>query len=113
MNQTKSSHRGGRRPGAGRKKSALTIRTRAMAEQLIISGLTPLESMIKLMRSPQPVRQKMESQAKYDQRVYQWREFTLNAAAKAAPYIHPRLQAIEHTGKDGAPPSVNINVEFI
>ena len=26
-----------------------------------------------------------------------------NIAKHAAPYMHPRLSAIEHTGKDGAP----------
>jgi hypothetical protein len=27
----------------------------------------------------------------------------LDAAAKAAPYVHPRLSQIEQTGKDGGP----------
>ena len=30
-------------------------------------------------------------------------ERAAEVAAKAAPYLHPRLQAIEHSGKDGGP----------
>jgi hypothetical protein len=34
--------------------------------------------------------------------------FRFEAAKAAAPYIHPRLAAIEHTGKGGGPVQVNI-----
>jgi hypothetical protein len=29
-------------------------------------------------------------------------------AAKMAPYVHPRLSAVEHTGKDGRPLHVDV-----
>lgn len=30
-------------------------------------------------------------------------DMRLDAANKAAPYVHPKLASIEHTGKDGGP----------
>lgn len=35
------------------------------------------------------------------------------AAKAAAPYIHPRLAAIEHTGKDGGAMEHSLTVEFV
>jgi hypothetical protein len=47
------------------------------------------------------------SNAHHDAELLESRVKLLNMAATiakhAAPYIHPRLSAIEHTGKDGAP----------
>lgn len=71
----------GKRAGAGRKPGALTLRTRAIAEAAINSGeLTPLEVMLKAMQH------------------FAGQEQWVNAAAiakDAAPYVHPRLSAIE------------------
>lgn len=79
---------GGARTGAGRKAGVLTSKTRAIAEQAIADGITPLEVMLHAMR------------AKYG-------EGDLVAAAAlakdAAPYVHPRLAAIEQSGPDGGP----------
>lgn len=70
--------RGGKREGAGRKASALTHKTRAIAEGLVLEGSeTPLEVILKLMRNAQNDEDK------------------LKAAIAAAPYVHPRLAAIE------------------
>ncbi|MDA0739794.1 MAG: hypothetical protein O3A59_12775 [Nitrospirae bacterium] len=113
MNQTKLSHRGGKRPGAGRKKSALTIRTRAMAEELIASGVSPLEFVINLMRESKPKRLKNETLAAYESRVIAWRTQTFDAARAALPYIHPRLAAVEHSGQDGESIPHSIEVVFI
>lgn len=77
---------GGARKGAGRKPGSLTTRTRAIAEQAIAEGITPLEVMLGAMR------------ARYE-------AGDLLAAASlakdAAPYVHPRLAAIEQSGPDG------------
>jgi hypothetical protein len=73
---------GGARKGAGRKPSTLTIRTREIAEKAIKGGeTTPLEYMLQVMRDDG------ESGL-----------MRFEAAKAAAPYIHPRLNAIEHTG---------------
>ena len=81
-NHTKSKGRGGARKGAGRKKGAATKRTREIANKAVQDGITPLEVMLGAMRQA-------------------WESGELNTAAghakDAAPYIHPRLQAIEHS----------------
>ncbi len=99
--------------GAGRKKSALTIRTRAMAERIIASGIAPLEHMITLMREPKPERLKDETLAAYEFRVIAWRTQGFEAAKAAAPYLHPRLAAVEHSGTGGDPIEHSIAVEFV
>ncbi len=77
---------GGARKGAGRKAGVLSTRTRAIAEQAMAEGITPLEVMLHAMRA-------------------KFKEGDLVAAAAlakdAAPYVHPRLAAIEQTGADG------------
>jgi hypothetical protein len=78
---------GGRRPGSRNKATA------AKAAAIARSGLTPLDYMLSIMRS--------ESQPS---------DIRLDAAKSAAPYVHPKLAAIEHTGKGGEPliPEANV-----
>jgi hypothetical protein len=80
--------RGGHRAGAGRKKGSRTIRTARIAEQAAAEGITPLEVMLTAMRR--------HAQAG------QWDQAAV-FAKDAAPYMHPRLQAIQHTGANGGP----------
>ena len=105
--------RGGRRRGSGRKKGAATIRTRATADRIIASGVTPLEFMIARMREPKPARRRVESGGAYDLRVQAWKEQGFEAAKASAPYIHPRLATVEHSGTDGDPIKHSITVEFV
>jgi hypothetical protein len=77
---------GGRRPGAGRKPGAATKKVREAADRLAAEGLTPLDYMLGVLRGTM---------------AYDAQRFA--AAEKAAPYIHPRLQAIQHTGANGGP----------
>jgi hypothetical protein len=79
---------GGARPGAGRKKGGLTGRTREVAEKIAARGKTPLEVMITIMRRAE--RKKDDAMA-------------LDAAKAAAPYMHPRLASVEHSGPNGGP----------
>lgn len=69
---------GGRQKGTPNKASA------AKAAEIAATGETPLEYMLRVMRDPG---------REHDQRD--------KMAVAAAPYVHPRLAAIEHTGKDG------------
>lgn len=70
----------------GRAKGIPNKATAAKAAEIAASGLTPLEYMLGVMR---------DEQAPVDRR---------DEMAKAAsPYVHPKLAAIEHTGKDGGP----------
>lgn len=76
--------KGGAREGAGRKPGVPNRKTAELQAAVLASGISPLEYMLSVMRDPgqdYPIR--------------------LDAAKSAAPYIHPKLAAIEHTGKDG------------
>ena len=107
---------GGPRVGAGRKVGSLSKRTRNIAEQAASKGVTPLEVMLKTMHDLLEESNKCLSRdhdgtdpgnTHHDAELLESRVKLLNMAATiakhAAPYIHPRLSAIEHTGKDGAP----------
>jgi hypothetical protein len=75
---------GGRRQGAGRKKGAATKRTQEIVERANAEGETPLEYMLRIMRTSDDDKRKDAM------------------ATAAAPYVHPRLTSI-----DG---SLNVNL---
>lgn len=81
-NQDKSSH-GGPRKGAGRKPGAATKKTREIADKAVEAGISPLEVMLEAMNA---FRQAGDL------------EKAAGFAKDAAPYIHPRLAAVEHSG---------------
>lgn len=71
---------GGRQKGTPNRKNA------ALVAAVEASGLTPLEYMLSVLRSPEtPPDMKFE------------------AAKAAAPYVHARLAAVEHAGPGGGP----------
>lgn len=70
----------------GRKKGTPNKATAAKARQIEASGLAPLDYMLTVLRD-----ERAEQHAR------------MEAAKAAAPYVHPRLASIEHTGKDGGP----------
>jgi len=82
-NQPKKKN-GGARPGAGRPKGARTKRTLELAEALMAQGEIPLEVMLILMRA-------CFKEGKYGDAVA--------IAEKAAPYMHPKLAAVNLTVK--------------
>ena len=105
-NQKKS--KGGARAGAGRKTGSLTKLTRQIAEAVATQGITPLEVMMKVMHQLYEEAGNVSKQDLGDKELAsEARIKLLNMAATvgrhAAPYVHPRLSAIEHTGKDGVP----------
>lgn len=73
--------RGGARPGAGRKPGGRNQRSREIADRAAAEGITPLEYMLQVLRDPDAPEERKA-----------W------AAEKAAPYMHPRLAAIDHSG---------------
>lgn len=85
LNQTKSG-RGGKREGAGRKIGSVTKRTREIAEKAAGEGITPLEYLLGIVR---------DTVAEPSAR--------MQAAIAAAPYVHPRLSAVAHSGPNGGP----------
>ncbi len=70
--------KGGFRKGAGRKPGSANIKTREVADRAALEGITPLEYLIAVMRDDgqDTVRR-------------------LDAAKAAAPYMHPRLSALD------------------
>jgi hypothetical protein len=110
-NQTKSKEskgRGGPRKGAGRKTGSATKRTREIADKAAAEGITPLEVMLKTMRA---LVTKAEQSDPKNPDVSMMVE--ASAVAKdAAPYIHPRLAAVEHSGKDGGALDHSLSVTF-
>lgn len=87
---------GGRRQGAGRKVSATTRKTREIADQLVQDGLTPLEFMLNVLRDgTKPFAERFD------------------AAKSAAPYMHPRLAAVEHSGDPENPIETVTRIELI
>src|SRR5262245_53985760 len=70
----------------GRKKGTPNKATAAKAAAIAASGLTPLDYLLSVLRdeaNPPALR--------------------IDAAKSAAPYVHPKLSAVELAGKDGGP----------
>lgn len=81
---------GGKREGAGRPPGSKNKVSVEREQQIAATGLTPLDYMLATLR---------DENAGDDKRMW--------AAEKAAPYVHPKLANVEHTGKDGGPIQVN------
>ncbi len=80
--------RGGSRPGAGRKRGGQcqkTLARRAIIDRLSAEDIAPLEVMLAAMKEAVD-RGDMAAAAAF--------------AKDAAPYIHPRLQAVMHAQRD-------------
>lgn len=118
--KVKAPSRGGARKGAGRKPGSTTKKTREIADRAAEEGITPLEVMLKAMRE---FVLRAEQMLPDDVELVNNRAVTrlsllaeaADVAKDAAPYIHPRLAAIEHTGPDGkelglAAPVINLTV---
>lgn len=88
--------RGGKRQGAGRRTGSKNVKSAEIAHKAAAAGVTPLEYMLNLLRSEPP--QDADALAKIRHEALRF-----EAAKAAAPFVHPRLAAVEHTGKDGGP----------
>ena len=70
----------------GRTKGTPNRATARREREIAKSGITPLEYMLKVMRNP-----KLDGARRDDM------------AKAAAPYVHPKLAAHQHTGANGGP----------
>jgi hypothetical protein len=85
-------------PGSGRKRGSRNKRTLEIVRNVAATGKTPLEVMLEAMRS-------YYEAGDIDKAV---------AFAKdAAPYVHPRMAAVEVGGKPGAPPIETKDVSIV
>lgn len=117
--------RGGKRDGAGRPAGAITKRTRDIAERALATGMSPLDVMLDNMRHFQqvaldaeatlegltaeemseavPESASPEEQFKFllaqVKKTVGLRQAAQDAARDAAPYIHPKLTAVDMRGK--------------
>lgn len=105
-NQTKSNGRGGARKGAGRKPGQATTKTREVADKAAAEGITPLEYMLQVMRNEPP-------EGLEGPQILSATMLRFEAAKAAAPYIHPKLSAVEHTGRDGGPMETITRIELV
>lgn len=77
--------RGGCRPGAGRKVGSQNKCTRTIAPKSAAAGETPLEYMLRDMRTS-------DHESRRDA-----------MAIAAAPFVHARLAAVQHSGAEKGP----------
>ncbi|MEX2739930.1 hypothetical protein AB3480_00525 [Rhizobium mongolense] len=70
----------------GRKKGTPNRATARREREIAKSGVTPLEYMLKVMRNPKADNARRDDMAK-----------------AAAPYVHPKLASMQHTGRNGGP----------
>ena len=78
--------RGGSRAGAGRKAGIPNKASVERQKKVAATGQTPLEYMLKVMRDGKASDQRRDDMAK-----------------AAAPYVHPKLASMQHTGANGGP----------
>ena len=78
--------RGGNRPGAGRKPGVPNKASIERQKKVAATGITPLDYMLKVMRNPKADGARRDEMAK-----------------AAAPYVHPKLASMQHTGRNGGP----------
>ena len=90
-----NNQKGGKRPGAGRKKGEPNKRTAEAQKKAEETGVTPLEYMLNVMRTSG------------DPRV------ALSAAVAAAPYVHAKLASVEVKGPNGGPIETVTRVELV
>lgn len=71
---------------AGKPKGTRAKATVAREAEIKASGITPLEFMLEVMRDPKATIEHRHDMAK-----------------AAAPYVHPKLASVSHTGDQSAP----------
>src|SRR5690349_20682424 len=80
----------------GRKKGTPNKATASREAAIAQSGLTPLDFMLNIMRGEAP------ANADAAQKIA-WEAMRFEAAKAAAPYVHPKLSSIEHSGSVSHP----------
>lgn len=81
--------KGGKRPGAGRKKGVPNKRTAEVQRAVEESGITPLAFMLEIMRT------KPGDDIEDPRLLTDMLALRFEAAKAAAPYVHARLSSVE------------------
>jgi hypothetical protein len=80
----------------GRPKGSRNKRTRTLIEAARAGGQLPLDYMLAVMRNPKAPAKRRDEMAK-----------------AAAPYLHSKLTAVEHSGSQDKPMVTGLTVEFV
>ncbi len=88
--------KGGKRPGAGRRLGSQNIVSQELREQILREGPSPLEYLVEVMRD-----------------VTQDTSIRMDAAKAVAPFIHPKLQSVEHSTTDEVGYPTKIEIVFV
>ena len=78
-------------PALGERKVHWASEPEEIAAAAVADGLTPLDVMLSIMRSEDAPM-----------------EMRFKAACEAAPYIHPRLAAVQHSGNEDKPLTIQV-----
>ena len=96
--------KGGKREGSGRKPGSKNIKTLEQVKAVEETGITPLQFLLSVMRAelPPEVAQKIKDKNQsLDMDTISvlsgWYDRRIDAAGKAAPYVHAKLVAIHQT----------------
>lgn len=105
---------GGARPGGGRPKGAVVARSTELIKELATNGVMPLDVIHHYMREWHKEAQTLATQAEMVKdddvkaslkaQAIAAAERAMEAAHKASPYIHPRLNAVTLSGDKDKPP---------
>ena len=87
--------KGGKRANAGRKPGQPNKKTQELIQAVREEGIMPLEHMLNVVRAPMPTQMKDESPEAFIARCKYHIQRQDAMAASAAPYLHPRLSAVE------------------
>lgn len=89
--------KGGKLPGSGRKKGVPNKISREDREKARASGTLPLEIALDIMRKRHSKLERMrKTKGVSEAQIKDQEDATLEAAEKAMPYLHHKLQAIQH-----------------
>lgn len=125
--------RGGKREGAGRKPGVPNKANQRRQALVARTGDTPLDVMLKNMRRAQAEAEEadrifderlkaavngekpFEGMLAEVKRLVGLRAFAQTCAKDAAPYVHPKLANVEHSGTGGGPiqAAMTVNVRFV
>lgn len=103
-NQVSSRSHGGARKGSGRKTGAATTKTREIADQAVKDGVTPLEVMLRAMRAlvdeaDRNIAKQVAAGVENVDTPHMLLQDAAAIAKDAAPYVHPKLSAVEMNAK--------------
>ena len=104
--------RGGKRQGSGRKKGSVTDKTSRRTQAALAAleqGISPLEVMLENMIWARSQIEKLGDNP-IAEIVAGYRKMAQDAAVDAAPYVHPKLAAVQHSGDQDNPVKTTLEI---